>query len=241
MCCLETPRKALLRHRITAERYRELLRAQGAGCGICDGPASRGSMGVVPLSIDHDHLWCPGRDSCGRCVRDLLCSGCNGFLGLVELHGNQMQLTRRWIEAARAYLIRAGIDPWNPDRFAAGGRIHRQRRIKDGLDCHCYHCTGDPTGAGGWIAATIATGRPVWDEIIGRTVRHVGEGHEPGLRYARPVPIAAAATARRHRGAPWVVTPPYTAMPNPATSAEGPSSRRRGALDRPSCGSRHAK
>ncbi|MEU5940977.1 endonuclease domain-containing protein [Micromonospora sp. NPDC047548] len=63
MCCLETPRKALLRHRITAARYRELLREQGGGCGICGDSAWRESVGLVPLPIDHDHLCCPGRES----------------------------------------------------------------------------------------------------------------------------------------------------------------------------------
>jgi hypothetical protein len=35
MCCLETPTKALLRHRITAVRLGELLRAQGDSFRIC--------------------------------------------------------------------------------------------------------------------------------------------------------------------------------------------------------------
>jgi hypothetical protein len=169
VCCLEEPVRALRRHRITAARYRELLRAQSGGCGICGLPAWRNPIGWVPLPIDHDHLCCPGRDSCSRCVRGLLCSGCNGTLGMLELHGSAVQpLPRAWIEAARAYLTRAGVDPWEPDRFAAGGRIHRDRRIKAGMVCRCYHCTGDPQGAGGWITAAIAAGEPVWDEIIRR-------------------------------------------------------------------------
>ncbi|MFE9657685.1 endonuclease domain-containing protein [Micromonospora sp. NPDC006431] len=184
VCCLEAPKKALLRHRITAVRYRELLRAQGGGCGICGGPAWRYPVGLVPLPVDHDHLCCPGRESCGRCVRGLLCAGCNGNLGLVELHGNAMLSPRRWIEAARTYLTRAGIDPWEANRFAAGGRIHRDRRIRDGVDCRCYHCTGDPQGAGGWIAAAIAVGEPVWDEIIRRTAQQRTRANELGLNFA---------------------------------------------------------
>ncbi len=183
VCCLDAPRKALLRHRITAARYRELLCTQDGGCGICGGPAWREPVGLVPLPIDHDHLCCPGRESCGQCVRGLLCAGCNGFLGLVELHGNAMLRPGRWIEAARAYLTRAGVNPWEPDRFATGGRIHRDRRIRDGMDCRCYHCTGDPNGSGGWIAAAITTGQPVWDEIIRRTARQRAKANELGLNF----------------------------------------------------------
>ncbi|MER7457654.1 endonuclease domain-containing protein [Micromonospora sp. NPDC126480] len=184
VCCLDNPKKALQRHRITAVRYRELLRAQGGGCGVCGTSAWRHPVGLVPLPVDHDHLCCSGRDSCGRCVRGLLCAGCNGFLGLVEIHGNAMLRPRTWIESARAYLTYAGVDPWEMDRFVAKGRIHRDRRIRAGIDCGCYHCTGDPKGAGGWIAAAIAAGEPVWDEIIRRTARQNAKARALGLTFA---------------------------------------------------------
>lgn len=33
------------------------------------------------LSVDHNHQCCPGSNSCGKCVRGLLCSSCNSTLG----------------------------------------------------------------------------------------------------------------------------------------------------------------
>lgn len=65
---------------ITEEQYQALLAAQGGECaGKC---GARGK--VKRLAVDHDHACCPGPVSCGRCVRGLLCTRCNRFLGHVR-------------------------------------------------------------------------------------------------------------------------------------------------------------
>lgn len=62
---------------VTKEFVDRLLRFQEARCAICgaDNTTHRA------MDIDHDHACCPGRRSCGRCVRGLICSSCN-FHGL---------------------------------------------------------------------------------------------------------------------------------------------------------------
>lgn len=64
----------LRRHNLTPVRYQRILEAQGHACAICRDQ-------VEILHIDHDHSCCPGRSSCGKCIRGLLCWKCNDGLG----------------------------------------------------------------------------------------------------------------------------------------------------------------
>ena len=66
---------------ITLARYEELFSSQGGGCAVC----GRGEChGGVRLAVDHDHTCCPGKKSCGACVRGLLCADCNRAIGLLK-------------------------------------------------------------------------------------------------------------------------------------------------------------
>lgn len=47
-------------------------------CGICANPIFEGYGG---FAIDHDHNCCKGVKTCGKCIRGILCGGCNKGLG----------------------------------------------------------------------------------------------------------------------------------------------------------------
>jgi hypothetical protein len=53
--------------------YDALLESQGGTCALCSETRD--------LCVDHDHRCCPGKRSCGRCVRGILCRKHNAGLG----------------------------------------------------------------------------------------------------------------------------------------------------------------
>jgi hypothetical protein len=78
---VEQRRRGMIKHRygLTIEQYDIMLASQGGVCAICGQPP----LGIR-LAVDHDHDCCPGRNSCGQCIRGLICQRCNGMLGYIE-------------------------------------------------------------------------------------------------------------------------------------------------------------
>jgi len=80
------------RHGITREQYEEMYAAQGGICAVeaCDGEATH---------IDHDHSCCPRRGKgCGKCVRGLLCPGCNHALGSAQDDPDRLRAMADYLE-----------------------------------------------------------------------------------------------------------------------------------------------
>lgn len=71
--------KLAYRYGITQAEYNEQLEIQGGVCSICQ----KSPEEVGKLAQDHDHSCCPGQRSCGKCLRELLCSRCNTSLGSI--------------------------------------------------------------------------------------------------------------------------------------------------------------
>jgi len=78
--------------------YDELLAEQGGVCSIC---ATSVPGGKGKFHVDHDHKCCPGKNSCGKCVRGLLCHKCNVGLGMF---GDDLETLERAVGYARAAL-----------------------------------------------------------------------------------------------------------------------------------------
>jgi hypothetical protein len=75
-----------------------MIRAQGRRCLLCST-----HIALRRMAIDHDHQCCPGRTSCGKCVRGLLCRRCTVLVGYLESTGTvllkkalEFSLHRRW-------------------------------------------------------------------------------------------------------------------------------------------------
>ena len=73
------------RHRIrtfklTEDKIQEFLEKQKGICPICKEPPNSKN----PFVPDHDHSCCPGRKSCGKCVRGLIHRTCNAAIGLLK-------------------------------------------------------------------------------------------------------------------------------------------------------------
>lgn len=89
-----------------------MLTAQDGVCGFCGKPETTVQNGkIVALAVDHDHSCCPGKQSCGRCVRGLLCHLCNLAIGKTE---------ETWAALSDTYarMGRAGIAAPAPSKVA---------------------------------------------------------------------------------------------------------------------------
>ena len=78
---LEIARKCA--YKITEDTYQGLLIEQQHKCCICKAAFidGKGNKHKHATCIDHDHACCAGQKSCGKCIRGLICRGCNMMLG----------------------------------------------------------------------------------------------------------------------------------------------------------------
>lgn len=68
--------KTYNRYNMTARDYDIMLKKQNYKCLCCSKKHSKSKLHVY-----HNHSCCPGHKSCGKCIRGLLCNGCNAAIG----------------------------------------------------------------------------------------------------------------------------------------------------------------
>ena len=83
---------------MTREQWEAMLAAQGGGCAIC---ASTEPGGIGTFHVDHDHACCPGKKSCGKCVRAILCNRCNPMIGYANDDPELLRRAADYLEAHR--------------------------------------------------------------------------------------------------------------------------------------------
>jgi Recombination endonuclease VII len=88
--------KLKCQYNTTPEAVQDKLVEQNNACDICKLPFSADNLPCM----DHDHACCPGKDSCGKCLRSFLCSTCNFAIGAlrdnVKLLGAAIQYLKKW-------------------------------------------------------------------------------------------------------------------------------------------------
>lgn len=68
-------------YNISFSDYNKILKSQKDKCKICGRP----QLGYWRrMAVDHDHACCPGKKSCGKCIRGIICSYCNNILAALE-------------------------------------------------------------------------------------------------------------------------------------------------------------
>lgn len=77
------------RHHLTEEQYNSLLSKFNGKCHVCRKENA--------TSIDHDHSCCSQNRSCGKCVRGILCRGCNTALGSLKENNNTISNLLKYI------------------------------------------------------------------------------------------------------------------------------------------------
>ncbi len=159
---------------LTPEMFAAKLAEQGGQCPFCP----PGTIAEA-WDVDHDHRCCPGRWSCGRCVRAILCRKHNHGLGafsddpaLLRAAADYIEQHRERIAAAEPLRVKAaksgeGHQAWKGDDATFGAmrlRVYRAR----GSATHCVNresggCTSeryewahmpgtDPADPGNWVS-----------------------------------------------------------------------------------------
>jgi hypothetical protein len=78
--------------------FNGLWEKQGGLCSVCRTPMLPKGKTAKSVVVDHDRRCCPGRGSCGQCVRGLIHSRCNIIVGVLESESATVALAKDYLE-----------------------------------------------------------------------------------------------------------------------------------------------
>lgn len=80
---------------LTLENFDLMLKNQEGKCKLCK------DVLLKTPCVDHDHSCCPGKNSCGNCIRGLICFSCNTALGNMKDSVEKLQLAIDYLNSWR--------------------------------------------------------------------------------------------------------------------------------------------
>lgn len=81
------------RYGITQNEYEAMLTEQNNSCAVC----MTGFTESVKPKIDHDRNCCPTANTCGKCIRGILCPTCTSFAAYIETRFSIMEDMFRYL------------------------------------------------------------------------------------------------------------------------------------------------
>lgn len=84
-------------YQLSPEQWQVMFDLQVGVCAICEQPSPNNRK----LSVDHNHSCCPGKTSCGKCIRGLICCRCNFGIGSLMDNPKLLRKAADYIETHR--------------------------------------------------------------------------------------------------------------------------------------------
>jgi hypothetical protein len=85
--------------------------AQKGICALCGDPMLPEGRELKSVVVDHDRSCCPGKRSCGKCVRGLIHWGCNMVLGYAQDDARILRCAADYVERHRRPLAAPQVEP----------------------------------------------------------------------------------------------------------------------------------
>ena len=89
---------------LSEDACQQILELQGNACAVCRTPLTL----LDRFTIDHDHACCDSIQTCGKCIRGILCVNCNAGLGNFMDDADLMRLAIDYLEHGAAWCTQVG-------------------------------------------------------------------------------------------------------------------------------------